>query len=107
MVRYFERNEMKITCSLVSIILCWVLNGWASPKLPVRYLGIEQGLSNNNVSAIFEDSHGFMWFGTTDVLNRWDGYEFKIYKHQPGMPLCLPDSRITDIDEDPQGRILV
>ncbi|GAB3420902.1 two-component regulator propeller domain-containing protein [Niabella aquatica] len=43
-----------------------------------KYLGSSQGLSNNSVRAIFQDSRGFMWFGTYDGLNRYDGYEFKI-----------------------------
>jgi len=44
------------------------------------YLGIDQGLSNNSVRCIFQDHEGFMWFGTYDGLNRYDGYQFKIFR---------------------------
>lgn len=48
----------------------------------VQYLGIEHGLSNNAVTSIFQDSHGFMWFGTFDGLNRYNGNKFKIFRNQ-------------------------
>ena len=63
----------------------------------ITYLGIEQGLSNNSVRCVFQDHKGFMWFGTEDGLNRFDGYSFTVFKHdpanknslEPGMILCL------------------
>ncbi len=72
-----------------------------------RYVGIEQGLSNNNVTSIFEDQDGFMWFGTFDGLNRYDGYQFMVFKNQPEDGRSLPDNRITDISQDDKGRIWV
>ncbi|MFD2744680.1 MULTISPECIES: hybrid sensor histidine kinase/response regulator [Sphingobacterium] len=74
---------------------------------PIRYIGIEKGLSNNNVTSIFEDRDGFMWFGTFDGLNRFDGYQFMVFKNQPGERRSLPDNRITDISQDDKGRIWV
>ena len=44
-------------------------------------LGIDQGLSNNFVRCVYQDKNGFMWFGTYDGLNRYDGYEFKIFRN--------------------------
>lgn len=80
-------------------------NVYSTTKPEARYLGIEHGLSNNFVTAIFQDRHGFMWFGTYDGLNRFDGYEFKVFKNQPDVPSSLPDNRITDIIEDHRGLI--
>src|SRR5690606_18261295 len=83
------------------------INVYATIKNHVSYLGIEQGLSNNYVTKIFQDRHGFMWFGTYDGLNRYDGYQFKVYKNQPENAATLPDNRIIDIIEDPSGHIWV
>src|SRR5690606_35716704 len=74
---------------------------------PVTYIGIENGLSNNFVTKIFQDSKGFMWFGTFDGLNRYDGYQFKVYKNQPGSYESLIDNRITDLKEDEHGQLWV
>ncbi|HXG00155.1 MAG TPA: two-component regulator propeller domain-containing protein, partial [Bacteroidota bacterium] len=46
-------------------------------------IGLEQGLSQSTVSAIAQDTHGFMWFGTHDGLNRFDGYKITVFKHDP------------------------
>ncbi len=48
-----------------------------------RHITMENGLSNNQVNAICHDDIGFMWFGTNEGLNRYDGYNIKIYKHDP------------------------
>ena len=45
-----------------------------------RSYQIEEGLSNNSVWAVMQDSKGFMWFGTNDGLNRFDGRSFKVYR---------------------------
>ena len=66
----------------------------------VEYIGIERGLSNNAVTCIFQDHHGFMWFGTYDGLNRYDGYSFKIFRNIIGDSSSLRDNHIYSIEED-------
>lgn len=83
------------------------LSVYSTVKNDVGYLGIEHGLSNNYVTKIFQDRHGFMWFGTYDGLNRYDGYQFKVYKNQPQNPASLPGNRIIDIIEDASGHLWV
>ena len=51
------------------------------------------GLSQNAVLAIWQDQRGFMWFGTEGGLNKYDGYQFTVYKHDPDDPLTLSDAR--------------
>jgi len=67
------------------------------------HLNIEDGLSQSSVGTIFQDSRGFMWFGTQDGLNRYDGYGFKIYKPDLNVPGSLSDRWITTIIEDAEG----
>ncbi len=71
------------------------------------HLNIEQGLSQSSVDVIFQDSRGFMWFGTQDGLNRYDGYTFKIYKPDPEVPESLSDGWITAIVEDAEGYLWI
>ena len=71
------------------------------------HISIEQGLSQSSVRAILQDSRGFMWFGTEDGLNRYDGYNFKTFKPDPDVSSSLSDRWINAILEDEQGLIWV
>lgn len=51
-----------------------------------KHLQVEDGLSHNSIICMLQDNKGFMWFGTKDGLNRYDGYGFKIFQHAPGNP---------------------
>ena len=55
---------------------------------------LRQGLSPNSVNAILQDHRGFMWFGTQDGLNRYDGYRFAIYRHASDDPHSLSHDQI-------------
>src|SRR5688572_23614758 len=66
-----------------------------------------QGLSQNTVTSIFQDSRGFMWFCTRDGLSRFDGYRFKVYRYEPGNPHSMSGSFTSVITEDRQGNLWV
>jgi signal transduction histidine kinase/AmiR/NasT family two-component response regulator/streptogramin lyase len=66
-------------------------------------ISIEQGLSQSAVFCIFQDSRGFMWFGTEDGLNRYDGYGFAVFKPDPHDPGSLSNNNIWSIFEDTAG----
>jgi two-component system sensor histidine kinase ChiS len=66
-------------------------------------ISIEQGLSQSVVLCILQDSKGFMWFGTQDGLNRYDGYAFKVYEHDPQDPDSLSNSFVLALYEDGLG----
>ncbi|CAM2009236.1 ATP-binding protein [Acanthopleuribacter pedis] len=70
-------------------------------------LGIEQGLSQNVVSAIHQDHRGFLWLGTQDGLNRYDGHEFVVYRPVPLDPGAISAANISSLAEDRGGRLLV
>ncbi|MCB9297947.1 MAG: response regulator [Lewinellaceae bacterium] len=66
----------------------------------VEYFGVEDGLSHRQVNAIFQDSRGYMWMGTLNGLNRFDGYSFRSYtKEKDGLPF----NEILAIAEDADG----
>lgn len=68
-----------------------------------KQLRIEDGLSQSTVFTSLQDKLGFMWFGTSSGLNRYDGYSFTIYSHDPGDSLSLSDDRIVSLFEDSDG----
>ncbi|MGD8305739.1 MAG: two-component regulator propeller domain-containing protein, partial [Ignavibacteria bacterium] len=68
---------------------------------------IPQGLSNPTVNCICEDRYGFLWLGTNDGLNRYDGYEFKVYKNNPSDSTSLPGNLIRTISEDNNGDLWI
>lgn len=70
-------------------------------------LGINDGLSQNTVTSILQDERGFMWFGTKDGLNRYDGKTFKIFKHNPREKTGLGNSLIKCLVEDGCHRLWV
>ncbi|HEX6428139.1 MAG TPA: two-component regulator propeller domain-containing protein, partial [Niastella sp.] len=71
------------------------------------YLGIDQGLSNNSVRCIYQDRKGFMWFGTYDGLNRYDGYSFKVFRNNFKNTSSLINNWINAINEDNKGNLWV
>jgi len=79
----------------------------SAANYPIKYLGIENGLSNNAVVNIYQDNKGFMWFGTYDGLNRYDGYRFKIYRNKIGDSTSLIDNGIWTIEQDGTHRLWI
>ena len=69
-------------------------------------LGTENGLSQSHVKCILQDSRGFMWFGTRDGLNKYDGYRFTIYKPDTSKN-TISNGYIWDIVEDKKGNIWI
>ncbi len=66
-------------------------------------LTIDQGLSQNYVYDILQDSKGFLWFGTKEGLNRYDGYSFVVYRNDPLDPHSLSNNTVTSLYEDSAG----
>ena len=70
-------------------------------------LSIDDGLSNEHVTSIFQDSKGYMWIGTKDGLNRYDGQRITVYNCTIDSKNSLSSTYINDIEEDYRGNIWV
>ncbi|MBK8049102.1 MAG: hypothetical protein IPK16_19500 [Anaerolineales bacterium] len=80
-----------------------------APDTPIRFerLTQEEGLSQNSVLALFQDREGFLWIGTQDGLNRYDGYNFAVYKNNVDDPESISLASILEITQDRKGDIWV
>ncbi|MNX46427.1 Sensor histidine kinase TodS [compost metagenome] len=74
---------------------------------PIKFLDISDGLSNNSVTTIFQDSDGYLWFGTYDGLNRYDGYNFKVFRNRINDKKSLHFNTIYSIEGDSKKNIWV
>ena len=93
---------MKKKSLVLSFCLLFCLPFWADNYM-FKCLGLKDGLSNNQINAIYKDSEGFMWFATASGLNRYDGYNVKVYRSDSNDPIPLPDNYIDTIQEDADG----
>ena len=75
--------------------------------LKFKHITDEQGLSNTSVECILQDSRGFMWFGTLDGLNRYDGYNITVYNNNPKDTGSISDNTIHCIYEDRQHHLWI
>ncbi len=77
------------------------------PNYNIHSLTTTDGLSNNYVTSVLEDDKGFIWVGTYDGLNRWNGYEFEVFKNQKDNINSLPGNFILALAEDGKGNIWI
>ena len=75
--------------------------------LRFRHIGTEAGLSQSNVTSILQDKLGFMWFGTRDGLNRYDGYQFTVFRHTEGDTNTIANNFISSLLDDGNGGVWI
>jgi signal transduction histidine kinase/ligand-binding sensor domain-containing protein/DNA-binding response OmpR family regulator len=101
--------------ALIAKLLLILVFSWAyccfvssqSDNFKFTRIDINEGLSHNQVNCILKDSKGFMWFGTLSGLNRYDGYHFKVFRHQLKDSTSINDNYINTLLEDHNGKIWV
>ncbi len=79
----------------------------AGPSIRFTHLTTEDGLSYSVIYAILQDSQGFVWIGTEGGLNKYDGYNFTVYQHDPYNPNSLSNNHVTDLYEDSDGMLWI
>jgi len=108
------KNEQNHWCELVR--LCAIIFALLQPaqnlyaqNRPVKFerLSLEQGLSQSSANCILQDSKGYMWFGTQDGLNKYDGYSFTVYRHDVLDSNSLSGAWVLSIYEDRAGALWI
>lgn len=97
---------MKKLFLLISILLV-ALSAAAQYHFSFSHFTSDNGLSQNSITAMMKDRKGYLWFGTRDGLNKFDGVNFTLYNSKPDSRLSVLSNRILDIKEDNRGFIWI
>lgn len=109
--RWLECIGMRLLQVLL-MLLGWALST-AQAQVPgeidlrLQHLGVEQGLSQSTARALAQDGDGMLWIGTQDGLNRFDGYTFRVFRHDAADASSLPDNHVIALTTDRDGRLWV
>lgn len=113
-IEKYEKHPYLITSFSVLLFLVLVFLifpkkyfAQSSSSQIVESISVVQGLSHNTVHSILQDHKGFLWFATEDGLNRYDGYEFYIYRNNPADSFSLSDNFIWCLYLDSQNQIWI
>jgi len=99
------RMRLAVTVLLMSVAFPGPVGADEKPSMRFKHLKREQGLSQAFVYSILQDRQGYMWFGTQDGLNRFDGYEFTVFVHEPDDPDSISDETIRSMIIDSTGTL--
>ena len=103
-IKYLSNHWLALTYSIFYFTFIFPANLNAQPpNLKFEHISLVEGLSQSIVNVIHQDQKGFMWFGTEDGLNKYDGYSFKVFKHNPFDSNSIRDNNIIAIHEDRSG----
>src|SRR5689334_6437267 len=91
----------------ILLLFCSLTGLSQNQSFNFEHMGTHEGLSQINVLCIFQDSRGFMWVGTMDGLNRYDGYNFTIYRNDAQDNNTIVGNYVTDITEDKNGDLWI
>lgn len=91
----------------VMVLLCCFLWEGGAQEFSITRFSLENGLSQSSVSCVEQDDRGFLWIGTQDGLNRYNGSEFEVYKQTPFDTASLSSNYITALCADKNGKIWV
>lgn len=97
--------RIKVVALTILMLSCWT-PGWASRFAFLKY-DVDNGLSNNTVRCVAQDSLGFMWFGTADGLSRFDGRHYRNYYRDADNPNALGNSAIYSLYVAPGGQLWI
>lgn len=103
----YGRTDVRYVRYFFFIISFSIINAYGQYKYKIEQYSTEHGLSHRRVNCLLKDKEGFMWFGTWDGINRFDGHSFVSFKSVPKDKYQLGNSRIGRILEDQSGHLWI
>ncbi len=98
----YKEQFKYILCLLIFFIITGITHA-QNDDYKFKKISVKEGLSHSNVYTIIQDHSGYMWFGTQDGLNKYDGHEFTIYRHEPSNLNSLSSGNFGKIHQDSSG----
>lgn len=96
--------KLSVICTML-LTICTVRSFGFGREMHFRHYDNSNGLSHNTVFCVMQDRSGFMWFGTNEGLNRFDGYSFQVYNHDSSDSLSIIQNRVNSMCEASDGTI--
>ncbi|WP_087521255.1 hybrid sensor histidine kinase/response regulator transcription factor [Polaribacter sp. SA4-12] len=103
----FELSNRGYATILTIIFYFFAIKTFSQKPIYFESITTAKGLSQSDVNAIHQDKDGFMWFGTHDGLNRYDGHSFKVYKPNPDNTSTISSNLIYRIKDDQKGNLWI
>ncbi len=97
----------RLVLILVSALMCFTTDAFEVKDVTVKNISVDHGLSHHSVNTVWQDEFGFIWIGTLDGLNRYDGHRFKVFKPEEGNPYSITENNIRYICGDHDGHLYV
>jgi ligand-binding sensor domain-containing protein len=106
-IDYICFNPTDLKPVYLLFVLLWLPVFCGAQTYYFKHYQVEQGLSNNTVYATIQDKSGFLWLGTKDGLNRFDGYVFKTFRHDAGNPKTISNNMVHCLSPDKDGSLWI
>lgn len=100
---HFFKTNVALVCAMLLPAVIQAQQG----NVTFNHLSIQDGLSQSTVQAVTQDEEGYLWVGTQDGLNKYNGYDITIYKSDPADSTTISSSDIRAIYEDDEGRLWI
>jgi|GEM_PF-1787955 len=100
-------NRFKFVCVAMMLLITCSSQADNTRQLPFKHYTSDDGMSQDFLSSLLKSKNGYVWFGTQSGLNRFDGYEFKVFKHQPENDNSLSNNIIHALAQDKNGFIWI
>lgn len=106
-IAYICLNPTDLKPVYLLCLLLWLPVFCGAQTYYFKHYQVEQGLSNNTVYATIQDKSGFLWLGTKDGLNRFDGYVFKTFRHDATNPKTISNNMVHCLSPDKDGSLWI